>query len=307
MNRPLIGIIAGLGAGILWGLVFLAPQILSGFSSIEITFGRIFFFGLLSLLFVKKAYTVFKRFSAKEKLLAVAFSASGFWLYTIFLTYSVQTAGGVITTLTIGLLPITISLGAHGVRSLTPAFTTGLLVIVAGMVSLHFEALTGLFSEAPVVSWTGVLVLMAALAMWTWYSIANGNFLKERPWISMADYTSLMGLLCFAAMALVSVFMLDLPALIRHESFNSFLFWTAIIGLGSTWGAYWLWNICTAYCPPNISGPLIVSETIFGILFTFIYEQRWPTGYEMVALVLFMVGAYMAVMSSLDKEKTSAV
>lgn len=46
------GIMAGILAGVFWGTPFLVPMVLANFSGLEITFGRFFFFGLISFIVI---------------------------------------------------------------------------------------------------------------------------------------------------------------------------------------------------------------------------------------------------------------
>ena len=46
------GVLAGLAAGALWGLVFVAPRMLPGLSAVDFTAGRYAVYGALSLLFM---------------------------------------------------------------------------------------------------------------------------------------------------------------------------------------------------------------------------------------------------------------
>ena len=44
----LTGILAGLAAGALWGLVFVAPRMVPGFSSVDLTAGRFAAYGAIA-------------------------------------------------------------------------------------------------------------------------------------------------------------------------------------------------------------------------------------------------------------------
>jgi drug/metabolite transporter (DMT)-like permease len=46
----LTGILAGLGAGAFWGMTFIAPLMVSGFSSVDVTVGRFVACGVFALL-----------------------------------------------------------------------------------------------------------------------------------------------------------------------------------------------------------------------------------------------------------------
>ncbi len=45
-----IGVLCGLGAGAMWGLVFLMPAWLAGFAPLELAFGRYLAYGAIALL-----------------------------------------------------------------------------------------------------------------------------------------------------------------------------------------------------------------------------------------------------------------
>ncbi len=298
-HKLFLGIAAGLAAGFLWGFVFLTPQILTTYSPVEITFGRFLFFGLCSLFYFNKVRDIFQRLRTRELVVVTALSAAGFWFYTILLVFSIQQGGAVITPLIIGLLPITISLCASKGQMVTLTFAAGLIFIFTGLMVLQLWPLlsgTGDFSNLNIAS---IIGLIAALGLWTWYALGNTAFLHRNPWISKRDITSFIGLISFAIMLLIAAVMIDVPLLLSRPDFGSYIFWCAIIGAGSSWIASWLWNICSTNCPLQISAPLIVSETIFGLLFTFIYQQRLPIPTEAIAITLFLGGAVLCIRSEI--------
>jgi len=51
-GRTLSGVLAGLGAGALWGLVFVAPRMVQGYSSVDLAAGRFVAYGAVSALLV---------------------------------------------------------------------------------------------------------------------------------------------------------------------------------------------------------------------------------------------------------------
>lgn len=298
-----LGILAGLGAGVLWGLVFVAPQIIPDFSPLEIAYGRFFFFGVFSLLYIRGVIHLIRSLTLTEIALVFALSAAGFWLYTLGLIQSVKMNGGVLTTLVIGLLPLTISLTESCNLRRKGQFILGLFLILLGLATLELLPLLVGSADSKNITLYGSFVLLASLFMWTWYGVRNSSFLKERQWISKRNFTSLVGMISLLCLTAIAIFNLDFQGLVRHSNFSVYLMLSAVLGLGSTWLAYWLWNICSNLCPPQISGPLIVSETVCGVLFTFIYQQRFPTMIEIIAISLFVAGALLSVISQAKVEK----
>ncbi|AYC18657.1 hypothetical protein DZA65_01766 [Dickeya dianthicola] len=49
-KKTLEGVACGMGAGALWGLVFLAPELVRAFSPLQIAIGRYSAYGLISLM-----------------------------------------------------------------------------------------------------------------------------------------------------------------------------------------------------------------------------------------------------------------
>ncbi len=290
-----LGILAGASTGIFWGVPFLAPQVLVGYSSIDIAFGRFFFFGLMSLFFFRRGWSLFERFDFREKMKVLILSAIGFWFYSSVLFWSIQKTDGLISSLILGLLPVTIPLFSLGRKPGSLGFYFGLFLILAGLSVLVFYPLVNGESASGQREWPGVVGLFSCLAMWTAFAIHNSRFLQERPWISRRDFSSLMGIL--SLVCLVPVFFFSgFGAELGHRSdLGIFVMISAVLGLGSSWLANWLWNISSTRCPSGISGTLLVFETVFGLLYTFLYQKRPPHPFEGVAVSLSLSGVIFAV------------
>src|ERR1035437_3273043 len=117
-----LGILAGISTGLFWGIPFLVPQILTNYSSLEISFGRFFFFGVISLFFFRKVFEIIRKLSNRDRFILFLLSASGFWFYSTLLFWGVQATDGIISSLIIGLLPISIPLFTFGRKNSGPRF-----------------------------------------------------------------------------------------------------------------------------------------------------------------------------------------
>jgi drug/metabolite transporter (DMT)-like permease len=69
-----------------------------------------------------------------------------------------------------------------------------------------------------------------------------------------------------------------------------FVLLCVIAGVGSTWLATILWNMASQRLSASLCGQLIVSETIFALLYSFAWDGRWPTLVQLTACVLFTLG-----------------
>lgn len=298
------GILAGLAAGVLWGFVFLSPQILRDFSPFDIAFGRFLCFGLVSLVHARAVWQVWQLLNSKARWFVLALSAAGFWLYTVLLVWSVQHNGAVITTLVIGLLPITIALAGHRERP-GRLMLLGLALILGGLALLQIGK-TEVASTAQSVTWFGMIGLLGCVALWTWYSLASARFLHQHPQLPKNIFISMMGLVSLISLLATAALVTDPTALLLQSRLGIFAVWSLIVGLGGTWVAYWLWSLTTTHCPPRISGPLIVSETFFGLLYSFAYAQRWPEAHEAAAMALFFAGALLCIGAETRRQPTAA-
>lgn len=298
MDKTVRGIGFGALAGVLWGLVFLAPQILHGFSPVQIAFGRFFFFGLASLTAAAPVWRLFKSLSVRDRIHTFLLSAAGFWLFTVLLFYGVQLSGGVIAALMMGFYCITIPLASQPLKSFRASFLSGLGILVLGVIVLQSPQIFGGNID---VSFPGLACLAAAVLLWTWFALKNTEFLQKHPDLSRAHLVSLMGIFSALALFCAMPFAGGLPDF--GENGAKFIVWTAIIGLGGTWAANWFWNKCCSLCPPAITGPLVVTETIFGLLYTFIYQQRYPETHEIVAILLFFYGMMLAIRAETKDRK----
>ncbi len=295
--------IAGISTGVFWGIPFLVPQVLPQYSSLEIAFGRFFFFGILSLIFIRRVYRIFQALSLKERGLLLLLSASGFWFYSMLLFWGIHETNGIVSSLILGLLPISIPLFAPERKTGGLRFYSGLLLLLLGLFILFlYPSLEGIkFIKRP--SILGVLSLFSCLGLWTWFAIANSRFLQRNPAISRKDFASVMGVISLLSILPVFLGQVDLSELVHRDHFGLFLISSLALGFGASWIANWLWNICSFHCPSEISGPLIVSETIFGLLYSFIFEKRWPHPYEAVSVCLFLLGVFLAVTSQIRKRQ----
>jgi drug/metabolite transporter (DMT)-like permease len=51
-----------------------------------------------------------------------------------------------------------------------------------------------------------------------------------------------------------------------------------------------LWNVASRVLPLSLMGQMIVCETVFAALYGYLWEARWPTVGEGVAMVLLLAG-----------------
>ena len=91
------------------------------------------------------------------------------------------------------------------------------------------------------------------------------------------------------------------PAAPTGRNFKCFwlsaLAWCALIaiiciatGVGSGWAGSILWNIASQRLSASLCGQLIVSETLFALFYSFLWDGTWPGGLQLLAASLFTLG-----------------
>jgi drug/metabolite transporter (DMT)-like permease len=75
----------------------------------------------------------------------------------------------------------------------------------------------------------------------------------------------------------------------------NFLGWALVMGLAGSWFATWCWIVASRRLPLALSAQLIVAETVFGLIYGFIFEARWPTSAEWSGSALQLAGVAIAI------------
>jgi drug/metabolite transporter (DMT)-like permease len=284
-----IGILCGIGAGALWGLVFLAPELTRDFTPLQLAIGRYLSFGTVSAALVApRIRALAATLTRRDWLSLVWLALAGNTLYYVLLASAVQTGGIAMTSLVIGFLPVAVTIigsrdhDAVPLRRLVPS----LLLCAVGAICIGWQALaapTGEFRTQLI----GLLCAIGALASWTAYAVGNSRCLARLGHVSVHDWNLLTGLVTGAqAVALIPFTLLLEP--IRHDPAA----WLRFAGVSMAVAVFAsilgnaLWNRMSRLLPLTLVGQMILFETLFALIYGFIWEQRWPHALEVAAFVL---------------------
>jgi drug/metabolite transporter (DMT)-like permease len=302
------GILAGLAAGALWGLVFVAPRMVlgsggdanisAGFTSVDLTAGRFLSYGLMAAVLMFLGFT-FGKGTKKLPTLNQAFAALvlsllGFTGYYLLLVLAINDAGTEMPTLIIGTIPIWVMfLGKQqglSFRSLLP----GLLLTAAGLVLMAYVQLNGhvdVKTSDQTQYWHGVAYALVSMVCWTMFAIFNSAWLKKHPEVSAADWANWLGVATGLGAWLLWLFAgSDLKTMASDPKFASFALICVATGLGSAWLATIFWNIASQRLSASLCGQLIVSETVFALVYSSWWDGKLPDLLAIVAGVLFVLG-----------------
>ncbi|KFI08354.1 DMT family transporter [Massilia sp. BSC265] len=285
-----LGIGAGITAGALWGLVFLAPELVPGFTPLQLSAGRYLAYGIAAALLVARAWPRLRRSLTGADWRGLAWlSLAGNIVYYLFLAQAVQTGGVAMTSIVIGLLPITVTLaglrehGAVPLRRLAPSLLLG----GAGLACIGWEALASGEGGSAI----GLLCALGSLASWTFYAVVNRRWLARLEDVSANEWSLLVGVMTGAQALLLAV-----PAFPGGGASHTALEWLQFLGVVTAVGILCsvvgnaLWNYASRALPIALMGQMIVFETVFASLYGFLWEARWPSGLEASALLLLAAG-----------------
>lgn len=282
------GIVAGLAAGALWGFSFLVPKLFHEMSPGEIALARCFGFFVMSVPFLGGNGLALLRGGRGRT--AMLLGLMGYTVYYFVLIYAIRWSGIAVTSLIIGLIPVTVGLAGKKSVQRPERFKLSLILIVLGILALNLEGLS-VPGKNGALFYSGVCLSFFCLFLWTKYALLNADYLKNNPGIPMTPWSAAIGVYAFLTvlpLALGESF-LDHGSLIPR-AWGPFLAAAAILGVGCSFIATIFWNVASRDLPVGLAGQLIVSETVFALLYGFIYDRSWPAWHELTAVVLLLSG-----------------
>lgn len=297
-----VGVAMGIAANLTWGLAFLVPVLLAEFSPIAVTLGRYFCYGLVSLAILGFAGTRLRGHSWSVWRSCVAFAVAGNVGYYFFLVQGIALVGAPVVTVIIGTLPVTVALYGNWLRQEFPfrqlALPVGL--ILAGLVTVNLTELdwSGLGGRSPSAQLLGICCAVAALALWTWFGVANATFMKANPLISPAEWSTLVGVATFGLSVLAAPLLLITGDGVTRGLGGS-LWWlllgSVVLGVVVSWGGTLLWNRASSLLPVSVAGQLIVFETISGLVYVFVASGKVPQLPAVVGMAVVLVGVLIGI------------
>jgi drug/metabolite transporter (DMT)-like permease len=332
-RRALItGTLYALAAGLMWGLVFVAPTMLNDYPAALLVVGRYLAFGLIALPLAWLDRQRLAELSRADWLQALKLSAVGNLLYYLCLAAAIQHAGGPLPTMIIGTLPVVIAVvsnlrGSAAVQARDGRLPWGrllpsLLLISAGIGCVNQAELQHLQATGGVdiarYAW-GALLAVGAVACWTWYPIRNADWLRDHAgrsattWataqgiatlpLALLGYALLWGWMALrpedsgatagAGAALATPF--DMPLGPRPLAFVGLML---AIGLFASWLGTLCWNQASQRLPPALVGQLIVFETLAALAYAFVLRGQAPQALTLLGVALLLAGVFTALRSS---------
>jgi drug/metabolite transporter (DMT)-like permease len=286
----LTGVLAGLGAGALWGLIFVMPRMLGDYSGVDLTAGRFVAYGVLAACVMALGWRRRPRPTLRQAGAALGLSILGFSAYFLLLVLAIQDAGTEVPTLIIGTIPLWVMLLGKPVALRWRGLLPGLVLTLAGLLLMMSATQTGPAGQGGHF-YRGVALACAAMASWTLFALLNAAWLKRNPQVNATDWANWLGIAAgLGALLLWWVAGSGLPALAAQPDLGLFAWLCLGTGFGSAWLATILWNLASQRLSASLCGQLIVSETVFALLYSFAWDGQWPSLVQSAACALFILG-----------------
>jgi drug/metabolite transporter (DMT)-like permease len=299
-----IGFLCALGAGLMWGIVFIAPLMLADYPGIVLSFGRYIAFGLIALV---PAWLDRNRIAALSKadwIVAFKLSMVGNLLYYAALATAIQLADAPLPAMLIGTLPVVIAIYSnwtpdHPSESIAwKRLASPLTIIFVGLILVNASELGQLDGRRPLADYAlGCFIALGAVAAWTWYPIMNARHLKAHPQLHPSTWATAQGLATLP-LALAGFAVYGLHAGLTHSAYafplgarpGAFIGLMLVLGLCASWFGTLLWNAASKRLPMSLAGQLIVFETLAALLYAFILRGAMPTMQVTAGIGLLCVG-----------------
>lgn len=315
------GVLYALLAGLMWGLIFVGPLIVPEYPAVLQSMGRYLALGLIALPIAWLGRVRLRQLARKDWITALALTMMGNLIYYVCLASAIQRTGAPVSTMIIGTLPVVIPVFANLLYSqrdgklswwrLAPA----LVLIGIGLLCVNISELNqGLPNFSGWRYGSGIVLALISVVCWAWYALRNARWLRENPdkhpmmWATAQALVTLpVSLLGYIAACLWLNGQTPDFALPFGPRPGVFIGLMIAIAVLCSWVGALCWNVASQKLPTVILGPLIVFETLAGLLYTFILRQEFPPLLTVSGIALLMVGVVIAVRAKPQKPSVVVV
>ncbi|EMO2078972.1 DMT family transporter [Citrobacter freundii] len=315
------GVLYALLAGLMWGLIFVGPLIVPEYPAVLQSMGRYLALGLIALPIAWLGRVRLRQLGRKDWLTALTLTMMGNLIYYVCLASAIQRTGAPVSTMIIGTLPVVIPVFANLLYSqrdgklswwrLSPA----LVLIGIGLLCVNISELNqGLPDFSGWRYGSGIALALISVVCWAWYALRNARWLRENPdkhpmmWATAQALVtlpvSLFGYIAACLWLNGQTPDFALPFGPRPAVFIGLMIAIAVL---CSWVGALCWNVASQKLPTVILGPLIVFETLAGLLYTFILRQEFPPLLTVSGITLLMVGVVIAVRAKPQKPSVMVV
>lgn len=270
-----------------------------GLSAIDLVSGRFLSYGGAALCAMALSRGTWPTF--RQAAMALGLSVLGFSGYYLLLVLALRDAGVEVPTLIIGTIPIWIMLLGKPQGLRWRALLPGLVFTIFGVALMVLAGQAGQptvdgTTAVDGVYWRGIGYAMLAMLCWTAFALLNAAWLQKHQAIRATDWANWLGVGAgLAGLLLWSVLGSEPNVLLAQENIAQAAIVCIATGVGSSWLATVLWNVASRHLSTSLCGQLIVSETLFALLYAFVWAGAWPTEIQWASSALFVLGIVVSI------------
>ena len=304
------GTLFALAAGLMWGLVFVAPVLLADYPPALLSFARYLAFGLIALPLAWFDRARLRLLTRADWVEALKLALVGNVVYYLFLASAIQHAGAPLPTMIIGTLPVVIAVSSNlrdarrDGRLPWARLAPSLAVIAAGIALVNQAELAHLRDDpaADLGRYAlGALLAVGAVACWTWYPMRNADWLRAHPdrsptvWATAQGVATLplavVGFAGYWVFSAATGSAFEMPLGPQPQLFVGLML---AIGLLASWLGTLCWNAASQRLPTTLTGQLIVFETLSALAYAFALRGAMPDAATLAGIALLVAGVVLA-------------
>lgn len=271
------------------------PRMVDGYSAVDLATGRFAAYGVLAGVIMLLSWRSRRWPTWRQAAAALGLSVLGFSGYYLLLVMAIKDAGTHVPTLIIGTIPLWVMLLGKPTTLRWRSLLPGLVLTAAGLALMMASVQASIMAEGGDFS-RGVALATLAMLSWTAFTLLNSAWLKRHPEVKATDWANCLGLATgVGALVMWLSAGSDVQTLAAQDDRSLFLWLCIGTGFGSAWLATIWWNVASQRLSASLCGQLIVSETIFALLYSFAWDGQWPSLAQSAACVLFTLGILVSI------------
>ena len=271
------------------------PRMVDGYSAVDLATGRFAAYGVLAGVIMLLSWRSRRWPTWRQAAAALGLSVLGFSGYYLLLVMAIKDAGTHVPTLIIGTIPLWVMLLGKPTTLRWRSLLPGLVLTAAGLALMMASVQASIMAEGGYFS-RGVALATLAMLSWTAFTLLNSAWLKRHPEVKATDWANCLGLATgVGALVMWLSAGSDVQTLAAQDDRSLFLWLCIGTGFGSAWLATIWWNVASQRLSASLCGQLIVSETIFALLYSFAWDGQWPSLAQSAACVLFTLGILVSI------------
>lgn len=302
----LLGIIFAMISGLLWGLIFIGPLLIPEYPGIFQAVGRYVAFGLISLLLSWRDRKHLYNLALRDWIEAIKLVLIGNLLYYTCLASAIQRIGAPVSTAIIGVLPVIITISAYMIehkqistQKISSYFIIMVILLIGtGLICINVSELKSKYFIRNLSEYiVGIILSIISVVCWTWYALRNARWLKLHPNNKPVTWANAQGIVILP----LSLSIYCIVCICIHYYQDKFILpfgprpllfvlLMILIGFCCSWLGTLFWNAASRRLPTILIGPVIVFETIAGLIYAFIHRKLWPSPLILIGMFFLILG-----------------